>query len=175
MKKRIIPLALALTLTLTGCGLSDQWATVREEYIDPAIERADGNAASDEGGVVAPNVATDREELTEYVPFEAVYSRLSSSVMDTLATSDSYGRLLPFGGGLVTESGMIVLDPVLESVTASSYESGGKTQYLDIYILQNTDGLYAVCAANGSWISDFAYTAVSVSYTHLTLPTTPYV
>ena len=94
MKKRIIPLALALTLTLTGCGLSDQWATVREEYIDPAIERAEGNAASDEGGVVAPNVATDREELTEYVPFEAVYSRLSSSVMDTLATSDSYGRLL---------------------------------------------------------------------------------
>lgn len=160
MKKRIIPLALALTLTLTGCGLSDQWATVREEYIDPAIERAEGNAASDEGGVVAPNVATDREELTEYVPFEAVYSRLSSSVMDTLATSDSYGRLLPFGGGLVTESGMIVLDPVLESVTAASYESGGETQYLDIYILQNTDGLYAVCGADGSWISDFAYTAV---------------
>ena len=160
-RRRIIPLALCLALLLTGCGLSDQWAAVREQYIDPAIERADGNA-SDDGGtdVVAPNVATDREELTDYVPFEAVYSRLSGSVMTTLATSADYGRLLPFEGGLVTESGMIVLDAVLESVTAAGYESGGETVYLDIYILLDANGMYAVCAADGSWISGFDYTDV---------------
>ncbi len=163
MKKRIvIPLALVLALTLTGCGLSDQWAAVRDEYIEPAIERADGKVTDDTGssGVVAPNIATNREQLTDYVPFEAVYTRASGSVITSLATSSSYGRLLPFGGGFVTESGMIVLDPVLESITAASYQVGETTRYLDIYILQNTDGLYAVCAADGSWITGFDYVSV---------------
>ena len=72
MKKRILPLALVLALTLTGCGLSEQWATVREEYIDPAIERADGQVVDTETTIIAPNVATDRTQLTEYVPFESV-------------------------------------------------------------------------------------------------------
>ena len=43
MKKRLKPLALCLALLLTGCGLSEQWNTVKEEYIDPAVERANGN------------------------------------------------------------------------------------------------------------------------------------
>ncbi len=160
MKKRMIPLALCLALLLTGCGLTDQWNTVMEEYVDPAIERADGGEAEDDNGIIAPNVATDREELTEYVPFEAVYTRAGVDTISALTPSGSYGRLLPFGGGFVTESGEIVLDPVLESVAAASYESGGETIYLGIYILQNTDGLYAVCGADGSWISGFDYAAV---------------
>ena len=72
MKKRMIPLALCLALLLTGCGLTDQWNTVKEEYIDPAVERADGDVAEEDNGIVAPNVATDREELTDFVPFESV-------------------------------------------------------------------------------------------------------
>ena len=128
-KHRIIPLALCLALLLTGCGLSEQWSTVREEYIDPAIDRAEGNSTTDdETGVIAPNVATDRESLTDYVPFEAVYSRAGGDTLTALTASTSYGCLLPFGGGLVTENGMIVLDPVLESVTTASYQSGADTE-----------------------------------------------
>lgn len=160
MKKRILPLALALALTLTGCGLADQWAAVREDYIEPAIERADGEGSDDGSAVIAPNVATDRTKLDEYAPFEAVYTRAQSGTITSLAASDSYGRLLPFGGGLTTENGMIVLDPVLESVTAASYESGGADHYLGIYILRNSSGAYAVCGADGSWITGFDYTAV---------------
>ena len=160
-KHRIIPLALCLALLLTGCGLSEQWSTVREEYIDPAIDRAEGNSTTDdETGVIAPNVATDRESLTDYVPFESVYSRAGGDTLTALTASTSYGRLLPFGGGLVTENGMIVLDPVLESVTTASYQSGADTEYLGIYILLNSEGLYAVCGADGSWVTDFVYTAV---------------
>ena len=160
MKKRMIPLALCLALLLTGCGLTDQWNTVKEEYIDPAVERADGDVAEEDNGIVAPNVATDREELTDFVPFESVYTRADGETISTLTVSDSYGRLLPFAGGLVTEGGEIVLDPVLQSITAASYESGGATMYLGIYILQNTDGMYAVCGADGSWISGFDYVSV---------------
>ena len=54
MKKRMIPLALCLALLLTGCGLTDQWNTVKEEYIDPAVERADGDVAEEDNGIVAP-------------------------------------------------------------------------------------------------------------------------
>ena len=160
MKKRILTAALALTLVLSGCGLSDQWATVKEEYIDPAVERADGNETEQENTILAPNIATDREELTDYVPFEAVYTRADSETITTLTTSDSYGRLLPFDGGLVTESGMIVLDPVADDITPASYTDGQDTVYLDIYILRNAEGLYAVCGASGSWMTDYSFTSV---------------
>ena len=81
MKRRIIPLALCMALLLTGCGLSDQWDTVREEYIDPAIDRANGEIVDDGDNIVAPNVATDREELADYVPFEAVYTRADGGLI----------------------------------------------------------------------------------------------
>ena len=161
MKKRMIPLALCLALLLTGCGITEQWSTVKEEYIDPAIERADGETTEDEGGIVAPNVATDREELTDYVPLEAIYTRADSETISTLNVSGSYGRLLPFGdGGLVTESGQIVLDPVLTESSTLSYESEGATHYLAIYKLTDADGKIAVCGADGSWITGFDYVAV---------------
>lgn len=160
MKKRLIPLALCLALLLSGCGLSDQWNTVREQYIEPAIERADGNVAEDDDYIAAPNIATDRGQLTEYAPFEAVYSRAGDEVITSLTPSAGYGRLLPFGGGLVTENGRIVLDPVLMNVTTASRQAGAETEYLDIYILQDLDGLYAVCAADGSWITDFSFVSV---------------
>ena len=160
MKKRIIPLALLCAFLLTGCGLSEQWDTVREQYIDPAIERAEGDSQPEEDAVVAPNIATDRTALEEFTPFEAVYSRLSPSPLTELEPSTSYGRLLPFDGGLVTESGRIVLDPVLESIETASFESGPGREYLAMYILQNAEGRYAVCAADGSWCSGFDYSAV---------------
>ena len=160
MKRRIIPLALICALLLTGCGLSEQWDTVKEQYIDPAIERAEGVSAPGDDAIAAPNIATDRNELTELEPFLSVYSRESGLTITELVPSGSYGRLLPFGGGLVTESGRIVLDPVLQSVTTASYEKGSAREYLNIYILQNADGLYAVCGADGSWVSGFDYVSV---------------
>ncbi len=157
---RVLPLALVLTLLLTGCGLSDQWAAVKEQYIDPAVERAEGNLTEPENEIIAPNIGTDREELTEYVPMDALFTRSDVETILTLKPSESYGRLLPFGGGLVTEQGSIVLDPVLESITAASYKSGADSVYLDVYILQDAGGMYAVCGADGSWVSGFDYVSV---------------
>ena len=159
MKKRIFPLALALLL-LTGCGLSDQWDTVKEQYIDPAVERANGVDAEGEDELFAPNIATDREELAGYEPFEAVYTRADGGPLTSLEPSDGYGRLLPFGGGLVTEGGEIVLDPVYESITPASYTSSQGEVYLDIYILCGNGGRYAVCGADGSWCTGFDYVNV---------------
>ena len=102
MKRHIIPLALICALLLTGCGLSEQWDTVKEQYIDPAIERAEGVSAPGDDAIAAPNIATDRNELTELEPFLSVYSRESGLTITELVPSGSYGRLLPFGGGLVT-------------------------------------------------------------------------
>ena len=32
--------------------------------------------------------------------------------------------------------------------------------YLDIYILENAEGMYAACGADGAWTTGFDYTAV---------------
>ena len=61
--KRIFALALILALVLSGCGFTEQLETVKEEYIDPAIERADNgelSADAQEVQVSAPNVNTNR-------------------------------------------------------------------------------------------------------------------
>ena len=40
--------------------------------------------------------STNRERLTDYEPFEAVYTRADSALIESLEASDGYGRLLPF-------------------------------------------------------------------------------
>ena len=160
--KKIFAAALILALFLSGCGFTEQLETVKEEYIDPAIERAQsGEAVAIENtAVAAPNVNTNRERLTDYVPFEAVYTRADGALIETLKPSSNYGRLLPFAGGLVTESGEIVLDPVCTAVTTAAYQTQTDTVYLDIYILENAEGMYAACGADGAWTTGFDYTAV---------------
>ena len=78
--KKIFAAALILALFLSGCGFTEQLETVKEEYIDPAIERAQsGEAVAIENtAVAAPNVNTNRERLTDYVPFAARSLRRSS-------------------------------------------------------------------------------------------------
>ena len=49
---------------------------------------------------------------------------------------------------------------MLQSVTAAGYEQGGRQLWLDVYILQDKAGNYAVCGADGSWCSGFDYSAV---------------
>ena len=160
--KKIFAAALILALFLSGCGFTEQLETVKEEYIDPAIEQAQsGEAVAIENtAVAAPNVNTNRERLTDYVPFEAVYTRADGALIETLKPSSNYGRLLPFAGGLVTESGEIVLDPVCTAVTTAAYQTQTDTVYLDIYILENAEGMYAACGADGAWTTGFDYTAV---------------
>lgn len=160
--KKIFAAALILALFLSGCGFTEQLETVKEEYIDPVIERAQsGEAVAIENtAVAAPNVNTNRERLTDYVPFEAVYTRADGALIETLKPSSNYGRLLPFAGGLVTESGEIVLDPVCTAVTTAAYQTQTDTVYLDIYILENAEGMYAACGADGAWTTGFDYTAV---------------
>lgn len=60
----------------------------------------------------------------------------------------------------MTEKGEIVLDTVCSSITAASYESASGIEYLDIYILENDEGMYAVCGADGAWCTGFEYTQV---------------
>ena len=161
--KRIFALALILALVLSGCGFTEQLETVKEEYIDPAIERADNgelSADAQEVQVSAPNVNTNRERLTDYEPFEAVYTRADSALIESLEASDGYGRLLPFGGGLVTEQGEIVLDPVCGMVVLANYSAGYEVKYLDIYMLEGPNGKFAVCGADGSWTTGYDYVSV---------------
>ena len=160
--KKIFAAALILALFLSGCGFVEQLQTVKDEYIDPAIERAENGEATviEDTAVAAPNVNTNRERLTDYVPFEAIYTRADGDLIDALEPSTNYGRLLPFVGGLVTEEGEIVLDPVCTSVTAASYTTTAGTVYLDVYILEGADGSYAVCGADGAWCTGFDFSAV---------------
>lgn len=160
--KRLIPMALCLALLLSGCGLSEQMAAVREEYIDPAIERADSgdlDQPMEEVAQAGPNVSTDRSLLGEPETYEAVYSRAQSGYMSVLEEGWS-GTLLPIGGGLATSEGEIVLDPVLNSAVPAVCSVDGEEFNLQIYILENADGMYAVCSAFGDWVTDFAYTEV---------------
>lgn len=161
--KKTLALALILALLLSGCGFTEQLAAVKEEYIDPAIERANNGETAEvvENALAVPNVNTNRERLTDYEPFEAVYTRADAGFISALEPSEGYGRLLPFGGGLVTESGEIVLDPVCSNIFLANYSSGYETEYLDIYVLDGPDGKFAVCAADGSWCTGYDYEAVA--------------
>jgi hypothetical protein len=162
MKKLIIP-ALILALILSGCGFTDQLRTVKDEYIDPAVERAQSGELGQEAAdtsASAPNIATNRERLSEYQSFEAVYTRADGSLISALVPSSGYGRLLPFAGGLVTEQGEIVLDTVCSVISTAFYEGDSGPVGLDIYILGNDEGLFAVCAADGSWCTGFEFSGV---------------
>ena len=163
MKKIVIPMALALALLLTGCGLSEQFAAVKEEYIDPAVERAESgdlDAPDDADDLRAgPNVSTDRSLLGEPAVYEAIFSRAQEGYMPTLVTGRG-GTLLPIGGGLATSEGEIVLDPVLVSVTPASFTADGETYQTPIYILENKDGMFAACSAYGDWCTGFDYTEI---------------
>lgn len=125
-----------------------------------------------------------------------VYTRLSPEWMDTLVPSGDYGLLLPFQGavdpgesafggdyglsryGLVTRQGMIVVDPVYDSVWPLRYfdENGAPTP-TDLYALSRVlpadteDGFaerYALAALDGSWATGFDYLYVgAVDATHV--------
>lgn len=171
---KIIPLILALTL-LSGCSLTTQIDTVIERYLEPAIQ----TAIEGEAEVVndmSVDIITDRSKYTSYVAETDIYTRLSSDIMETLAPND-YGRIMPYVGGfsldaegntvpsfgLVSEDGLIVLDPVLVSAEFSTYEVEGETYYYDIIILGKViDGetMYAICGGRGTWCTDFIFTSV---------------
>lgn len=159
--KKILPVLLIMAMLLSGCGLSDQLATVKEQYIDPAIKQS-------ETGIVptirpstgaGPNVLTDRAKLTEYVADTAIFTRLQNSYMDTLVTSNSYGRLLYCDNTLLTLDGQIVLDAVYDIAPLSYVAADGSTAYTDQYVLYDGSE-YALCASDGSWVTDFAYTEI---------------
>ncbi|NCB51140.1 MAG: WG repeat-containing protein [Clostridia bacterium] len=179
--KKIIPVLMLTALLLEGCGLAEQTQTVNEKYIEPAVSSAQTQTDETETeAYTGPDVHTDSSALTDYLPAESMYSRLSDGSLSELAPSEGYGTLLPYLGayydqggdgslfgkyGLVTESGMIVLDPVLTSVGLACYYSGGENVMLDIYIMagyvENEDGSaqtkYAVAGKDGSWVTGFDY------------------
>ncbi len=178
--KKIIPIFLMLCLTLTGCGLSQQARTVNEKYIAPAIEAAQSREDYGSETPDGPKVLTDKSALTEYEPPANVSTRLSDGPLSQLSPSGDYGRLLPYPGayyedgdgnrrgkyGLVTDTSVIVLDPVLTSADLACYASDSGDVWLDIYILgryvENEDGsgatLYALAGRDGSWVTGFDYT-----------------
>ncbi len=159
--KKLLAIALLLALLLSGCGLTDQLAAVKKQYIDPALEQAESGVApparTNEGS--GPNVLTDRTKLTEYSAGGAIFSRLSGSYIDELTISGSYGRLLNSGNMLLTTDGMIVLDAECEIQPLSYEKSSGELVYSDMYVLYD-GSKYALCAADGSWATDFLYSEI---------------
>lgn len=159
--KRLIPIALLLAVLMSGCGLSDQYVSVKEHYIDPAVNQAQTGIVPTvrPSAGAGPNVITDRSKLLEKVTSKAIFSRLSGSLIDELNPSASYGRLLSFDNMLLTTQGKIVLDNVYSIQPLSYVTAVGDTAYADMYVLYN-GSKYALCGYDGSWITDFKYSEI---------------
>lgn len=171
--KKLLPLFLVLALLLTGCGLAEQAQTVKKEYIDPAVEAAKtGGTATTDAGNAGPSVKADWTAFLAWTAPETVGSRAQAQLIDTFAPSASYGTLTPFSGGaqgalygLSTASGQVVLDPVLASCEPACWQdSAGADQYLPVYVASRLsdagERTYGLIAMDGSWATDFLYTAV---------------
>ncbi|UOO38286.1 WG repeat-containing protein [Oscillospiraceae bacterium CM] len=131
-------------------------------------------------------VKTDYSKLASYTAPAEKYTRLKDGPLAALTPSASYGRLLPYAGqplytdsgyvltysyGLITESGMIVTDPIYESVFEGYGYQYGRYDGIDTakaYNLSKIIGTvdednpresirYAACALDGSWITPFDY------------------
>lgn len=130
-------------------------------------------------------VKTDYSGLTPYKPLEEKYTRLKDGAIPDLAPSD-YGKLIPYIGetmysaggynvirkyGLMTESGMIVTDPVYSRVYQGHYYdystyTGKNVPTYSLTKIPDTinedkpweSEIFAVCAEDGSWVTPFAYT-----------------
>jgi hypothetical protein len=133
-------------------------------------------------------VKTDYSGLTAYKPPEEKYTRLKDGAMPNLETSSQYGKLLPYIGqmmygddgyndirayGLMTASGQLVTDPVYSDIYQGSYYDNGTSAGGDVpvYSLERISDkidkeepsnsiIFAVCAADGSWITPFDYSNV---------------
>jgi len=112
----------------------------------------------------------DWSRLQKPEPLGKIGTRLRAEPMETLTPSDSYGRLLPYIGGvvtgeyyyqdykygLVTESGCAVLDPVLTWAEVVTDADGGRYA-LGLCKVIEEEQRWALCAADGSWCTDFLY------------------
>lgn len=172
--KKLLPIILMLALLLTGCGLAEQAKTVREDYLDPAIESARaGESGGADGGEVS--VVTDWSALTEYVPLTEVGTRLENDAL-TQFTPGNYGQLVPYIGawvgdfplyGLATAEGRVVLDSVLTSCDGAVWEQSGDMKHIPVYIVSGTvaaDGgyarMYGLVAMDGSWATQLEYKSI---------------
>lgn len=185
--RKIIPVLLLCALLLSGCGLTEQAAQVKEEYIDPAIRAAQtGESVGTASEALGPDVTLDRTSLTDFTPVGSVYTRLSVSEITALTPSGDYGTLVPFVEayaygedgraaaaqlGLATEDGAIVLDARQNYLARASYaDDTGAQVWQKIYVLgravadetaeNGVSQRYAVCGLDGAWTTDFLYSAV---------------
>ncbi|MEG1632828.1 MAG: WG repeat-containing protein [Oscillospiraceae bacterium] len=173
--KKLIPLILVLCLLLSGCGLVDQARTVQEKYIAPAIEKAKTGVSSGDAAAAGPRVKTNGSQLLAYEPLNAP-ARLSPSALTEFKPAPGYGLVLPYivggtsggeGGGfygLASSDGRVLLDPVLTACAQAALSD----RLLKIYIAEKTlttadaspAPRYALIALDGTWATDFLYTAV---------------
>jgi len=168
MKK--LSLLLAVLLLLTACTGAPEPDSTPEPTPTPKPVPQFSNPS----GIYADWSKLEKAEA----PAE-VGTRLSEGPLTTLTPSDDYGLLMPYVGGrvysadswgwtetrygLVTKDGCVVLDPILSSVWTTNTDDGF------VYVLnkapedaenmENPIELSAICAADGSWCTDFIYSS----------------
>lgn len=154
------------------------------------LQSSAGQALIDSMGYVStgadsdiPHVYLHREVAP--LPFESIGTRLSDAPLTELYPSDAYGELIPYLGerlysdgypagellGLATGDGMVITDPIYNTIyRARQYNhANGEFEDLGIMVLIKTipDAdtaiqRYALAASDGSWITDFEYEDVIV-------------
>jgi len=127
------------------------------------------------------NVATNDSQLTPPVPPHSMHTRLATGQMPELIPSGTYGTLLPYSSavtmndgslrlskfGFVTGDGMIITDLIYDNIIRGEYYSLSSTNLRPAYQLQkfvlthelisDIQTVSAVCALDGSWVTDFDY------------------
>ncbi len=175
--KRLLPLALILTLALTACAPPAAETPAPTETPVPSETPAPFSG---------PTVWTDASQLAPYEKPVSKFTRRYAGFTDTLIPAGDYGPLLPFPGaavskwenqwgwfddyslyGLMTLDGEVVADPVF----SSAFHPGGwdelaqESWTLDCLVLQKVvmdengepTSVAALCAPDGSWCTDFLY------------------
>lgn len=155
---RLVSILLALLLLCGGCGGPNPTPAIPD---DPAVR-------------------TDWSALTPYESAKPLYTRRYEEFVDTPIPAGDYGPLTPYLGdqlgglsgegnryGLVTMEGQIVTDPVFSGVWQGMDFNG--PLLLPYMMIQRAGvssskeewpdaGLWAMCALDGSWCTEFRYT-----------------
>ena len=103
--KQLLPLALALALTLAGCGAPSGEALPPQpsEGVETAAPIPTLTPSAKPIPTDGPYVYTDYSKLEDNVPRPNVYERWHGEFTDHLIPSPDYGHLLPFSGSAIAD------------------------------------------------------------------------
>ncbi|MDR2599376.1 MAG: substrate-binding domain-containing protein [Oscillospiraceae bacterium] len=117
------------------------------------------------------DVKTDDTNLLPYVSNISRFTRLKDGSLSELLLSNEYGVILPYSSaitmndgsirismyGFVTQSGMVITDPIYYDITRAEVISFTESMPYPAYHLNRSTENQAVVALDGSWITPFIY------------------